>query len=408
MTDAEVWLKTTYPEMFHDWREAYLKPVKMEKEPISECRICQIRPNSGLHYGTFTCEADKQFLKRTFHDRLTYKICTLGCPPRFRGWCQYCRLRSSLLIGINLKMIRIGDKPRKGDKSPRAKSTKKYSRKDVMIKSEPNIKEEKFDPSPTTCEALGMEQGEKIYENYPVQQGFGTYYSPHKESAQGFRSYHPPGHLEGTGVQNQSSYTEMNPYSDQSQGFRSYTRPEQMHHGGFRSFSPEIYHDPNYFKMGRDSYYPYAGEMEGSKLNPEETNPTRPLHPTPLYQPEYIHNYWQHQHHQSFTGKWIHGLQSVSPTPSNEVSMFNNDQNAPLDLSSSSSSSSRPPSRPNSADCFSNRSSPRSRRLSDVGNSFNKMSVNSAVLQEALSLVQGTLSPGHLENISHVSDLLTE
>ena len=31
-----------------------------------------------------TCEADKQFLKRTFHERQAYKHCDLQCPPRFR------------------------------------------------------------------------------------------------------------------------------------------------------------------------------------------------------------------------------------------------------------------------------------------------------------------------------------
>lgn len=120
-TEAETWLQANYPELYTEWRSAYLRPCHKDFPPGSQCRICLIRPHSGLHYSIYTCEADKQFLKRTFHERQVYKICRLQCPPRFRGWCQYCRLQFSLNTGINLKMIRMGERLKKpGPKTPRA------------------------------------------------------------------------------------------------------------------------------------------------------------------------------------------------------------------------------------------------------------------------------------------------
>ena len=44
-----------------------------------------IRSNTGLHYGILACEADKQFLKRTFHEQQLYRKCPLACPPRTRS-----------------------------------------------------------------------------------------------------------------------------------------------------------------------------------------------------------------------------------------------------------------------------------------------------------------------------------
>ena len=54
------------------------------------------------------CEADKQFLKRTFHKGFKYAACSKsGCPPKPRGWCQRCRLAACLSTPLNLAMLRI-------------------------------------------------------------------------------------------------------------------------------------------------------------------------------------------------------------------------------------------------------------------------------------------------------------
>jgi len=78
------------------------------------CTMCKVKPSSGQHYGVKICEADKQFLKRTFHYQLKYPPCTKEgggvCPPRPRGWCQLCRLRTCLATPVNIAMIRVGDK----------------------------------------------------------------------------------------------------------------------------------------------------------------------------------------------------------------------------------------------------------------------------------------------------------
>ena len=75
---------------------------------ISRCLICNLREHTGPHYGVFMCEADKQFLKRTFHKGFKYAACSKsGCPPKPRGWCQRCRLAACLSTPLNLAMLRI-------------------------------------------------------------------------------------------------------------------------------------------------------------------------------------------------------------------------------------------------------------------------------------------------------------
>jgi len=128
-TDTENWLKVQYPELVDLWSNSYLNTVpRRDISTGEECLICHIRSNTGLHYGVYSCEADKQFLKRTFHEKQVYQICDLQCPPRFRGWCQYCRLKSSLLAGINLKMIRTTEKIKRNRSAsslePKLKRTK--------------------------------------------------------------------------------------------------------------------------------------------------------------------------------------------------------------------------------------------------------------------------------------------
>ena len=84
--------------------------VVMMMMVISRCLICNLREHTGPHYGVFMCEADKQFLKRTFHKGFKYAACSKsGCPPKPRGWCQRCRLAACLSTPLNLAMLRIAN-----------------------------------------------------------------------------------------------------------------------------------------------------------------------------------------------------------------------------------------------------------------------------------------------------------
>ena len=66
----ESWLYTTYPHLHAIWRQAVTSSDTTTFNLELSCTICKVKPSSGLHYGVKICEADKQFLKRTFHYQL--------------------------------------------------------------------------------------------------------------------------------------------------------------------------------------------------------------------------------------------------------------------------------------------------------------------------------------------------
>jgi len=306
-TEAETWLEVTYPELVEDWREAYLALLDPSEPAKKECRICSIRPNTGLHYGVHTCEADKQFLKRTFHERQAYKVCNLFCPPRLRGWCQYCRLRFSLRTGINLKMIRITKK------KPSKQRKQRVKQKSASPPVRPKI-------------------------------------SPGAEMYNPFRPY-----------------LDNDPDPDMKPASASVPFLEQL---------------PSYYN------------------------------PLAFYQQQLSVNYWnQIQSQMQVSGLSFCGPPAVR-VPNCEILSERSTspcQVVPLDLSwSSSSSSSQTPSRPSSAGSYCSRTSPSDSQAGEMATSFNKLSVNSAVLQEALSMVHSTLSPGRFQDLSSVSDVLSE
>ena len=112
---AEEWLRQTYPHLHAIWLQSFSNPDESSVMNLElTCMVCQIKPSSGLHYGVKMCEADKQFLKRTFHYQSVYPECGQGdatwCPPRPRGWCQSCRFRRCLSTPVTISMIRVGDK----------------------------------------------------------------------------------------------------------------------------------------------------------------------------------------------------------------------------------------------------------------------------------------------------------
>ena len=123
---AEEWLRQTYPHLHSVWLQTFanLEDFNVMDMQLT-CMVCQIKPSSGLHYGVKMCEADKQFLKRTFHYQIVYPRCgqegATVCPPRPRGWCQICRLRRCLSTPVTISMIRIGNK------SPPVKQPKKQA-----------------------------------------------------------------------------------------------------------------------------------------------------------------------------------------------------------------------------------------------------------------------------------------
>ena len=112
---AEEWLRETYPHLHAVWLQTFSNPEEFSVMNMQlTCMVCQIKPSSGLHYGVKMCEADKQFLKRTFHYQIAYPRCgqegASVCPPRPRGWCQICRLRRCLSTPVTISMIRVGNK----------------------------------------------------------------------------------------------------------------------------------------------------------------------------------------------------------------------------------------------------------------------------------------------------------
>jgi len=368
-TEAEVWLQGCYPELFDDWRSAYLKPANSGQtdQQSTECKICQIRPNTGHHYGVKTCEADKQFLKRTFHERQNYKVCTLQCPPRFRGWCQYCRLRSSLLTGINLKMIRIGERSKNESqsKSPKQKTKKK-----------PNIKVE-----------LAMDTE--------------------------------------SGADNATVDSRASSVDDVAAAAVSTAQPtegEPVHgHHDLLNTDWDILAEQQHAQLWPELYNPYRRGLEHEYKAP--TTDMIVYQPLAVYQRPFMYNYWPHYppyNIQDWSGKSGYAVpeplrpvspQALGPVPTELFERARTpSQELPLDLSSSSScsSSSRPSSRQSSSDSLHGRLSPSSSFLTtDIGSSFNKLSVNSAVLQDALNMVDGSLSPARFANISNLSEVLS-
>jgi len=383
-TDAEVWLQSCYPELFEDWRSAYLKPANSGQadQQTTECRICQIRPNTGHHYGVKTCEADKQFLKRTFHERQTYKVCTLQCPPRFRGWCQYCRLRSSLLTGINLKMIRIGDRSKK---EPRSKSPKQKSKKRLQIKVEPAAPK-------TESDAATDKDNNVSFDSWPPASSVDVVTNPNEDEP--VHGGHPH---------------DLPPTADWD--ILAEHQRAQLAKSQELQWPDVLYNNP------------YRRGLEHEYKAPPAPSDMIVYQPLAVYQRPFMYNYWPHYPPYSIQD-WSQNSGYAAPEHKPDISqpllgppppeLFERartpSQDLPLDLSSSSScsSSSRPSSRLSSSDSLHGRVSPSSSFLTtDIGSSFNKLSVNSAVLQDALNMVDGSLSPARLANISNLSEVLS-
>ncbi len=53
--EAEAWLEGAYPQLYGQWRQAYLKPAARQQDQAGDlCRICYIRQVTQLAVGTIT------------------------------------------------------------------------------------------------------------------------------------------------------------------------------------------------------------------------------------------------------------------------------------------------------------------------------------------------------------------
>jgi len=68
---AEAWLHATYPHLHAIWKQA-IANNDTTVNTDNFCTICKVKPSLAVHYGVKICEADKQFLKRTFHYQLVF------------------------------------------------------------------------------------------------------------------------------------------------------------------------------------------------------------------------------------------------------------------------------------------------------------------------------------------------
>merc|ERR1719222_25623 len=177
ISPAELWLSSTYPSLADSWRRAcqraggtkqhgeaallpgldWTKPLKargkLERVGVDiTCTICKLKEHTGPHYGVYMCEADKQFLKRTFHKGFKYATCSRkGCPPKSRGWCKACRLAACLSTPINLAMLRIttnSNPPNILDQNPKSSKGKEPPSQSPLKPSDQALESELISETP--------------------------------------------------------------------------------------------------------------------------------------------------------------------------------------------------------------------------------------------------------------------
>eukprot|EP00092_Neocalanus_flemingeri_P023833 GFUD01025858.1.p1 GENE.GFUD01025858.1~~GFUD01025858.1.p1 ORF type:complete len:374 (-),score=72.16 GFUD01025858.1:8-1129(-) len=353
---AEAWLHATYPHLHAVWTQAIANrdfSITFNNILRNICTICNVKPISGTHYGVKICEADKQFLKRTFHYQIVYSPCTKEgegvCPPRPRGWCQMCRLRFCMATPIKISMMRIGDKAAGGGKKSSAK---------------PNKPPESFSFQMT------------------IQQPKQEFAFPENYSLSDWPLAFPP------------------PSSVQFPPFTT---------------TPSFYDIPSFYRtpsptLEEHSSLPsfYAEQKPCHKSDPKVSQDCTPLDLSVKPRPSQNTEQW-------FTDELIFTdcptkllvlppreepldlttASSASNSPTK--SLFSKPSLFGLDISRSSMS------RPSSADGRI-RSTPSPVLEASYG--LNKLSVNSTVLGDALALIQANISESSLANLSSVSDIL--
>jgi len=412
-TGAEQWLQETYPHLYPIWADAVSNTEQQQLINMElACNICRIKPSSGLHYGVKMCEADKQFLKRTFHYQIIYTPCAQGgngvCPPRPRGWCQICRLRRCLSTPVMIGMIRVGNKSLKSRSSNSSPAPHTGTEPLFTIKVEQNQAVEtqtlpllaSHRASPQSYEELleAKEHNFIHYETAPVQHSVSSVYK--REVTPSF------------------SYNEEFVYSSRLKS--------ELQYGDYISRVNDATNHYNPYpttSIHPTSLHPSlnGGIFQNSINSVSEAVEDQPLDlslKTGLGMRKWKEAEWYEQE----------PLEASAEFPSGIVYV---DYEEPLDLSPLSNhtdpyeatdySLSRDPSRPSSTDSgyYPNLRTPSptlessrldgSQGISRLSVSINKLSVNSALLGDALSRIQANISmTSSLVNLSSVSDILSE
>jgi len=156
-SEPETWLSVAYPTIYSIWRQVISSNTTTTLNMQLTCAICKVKSSSGQHYGVKMCEADKQFLKRSFHQRLQYPPCInegsgTVCPPRPRGWCQICRLQTCLANPVNITMIRVGEKVKKSKKETKTREAAAYPTTNVSLDLNQQFQASKYYSSPDVKE----------------------------------------------------------------------------------------------------------------------------------------------------------------------------------------------------------------------------------------------------------------
>jgi len=353
-TGAEEWLQVNYPHLYTIWMQSLTSQDDQSMMNLElPCKVCRLKPSTGIHYGVKMCEADKQFLKRTFHHQMIYSPCPQEgygvCPPRPRGWCQMCRLRRCLSTPVAISMIRVGNKV------PKTRQTQSMSLPLFTITVEnppslPQIKEDHFSRSSTQH----YEDRFKLSSLQPVieEQTVDLSSSPSQYFQERLKY-----HLQQIN-QSQDNYRLTYPYvlSD----YRSSTK-----YNIIKTESLDEKYDDGPLDLRIQSR-----KQLGKDWFDEESS------------------FAQSQLHTNYV------LLDDQPLDLSPLS-HHTDQLEATDLS-----------RPSSVDCHQRRTpSP----ILDASHCMNKLSVNSTLLGDALSRIQGNISMSNsLVNLSSISDILSE
>jgi len=410
-TGAEQWLQETYPHLYPIWADAVSNTEQQQLINMElACNICRIKPSSGLHYGVKMCEADKQFLKRTFHYQIIYTPCAQGgngvCPPRPRGWCQICRLRRCLSTPVMIGMIRVGNKSlksRSSNSSPAPHNEPLFTIKveqnqAVETQTLPLLASHRASPQ-SYEELLGAKEHNFIhYETAPVQHSVSSVYK--REVTPSF-SYNEE-FVYSSRLKSELQYGDyISRVNDATIPYNSYPTT---------SIQPTSLHQSMNGSIFQNSINSVSDAVEDQPLDLSLK--------TGLGMRKWKEAEWYEQE----------PLEASAEFPSGIVYV---DYEEPLDLSPLSNhtdpyeatdySLSRDPSRPSSTDSgyYPNLRTPSptlessrldgSQGISRLSVSINKLSVNSALLGDALSRIQANISmTSSLVNLSSVSDILSE
>jgi len=404
---AEEWLRQTYPHLHAAWLQTFsnLQNFNVMNMQLT-CMVCQTKPSSGLHYGVKMCEADKQFLKRTFHYQIVYPECGKEgeCPPRPRGWCQICRLGRCLSTPVTISMIRIGNK------SLPVKQTKKEAAPLFTIKVEVPSPQEPLQPSIMSkeempCQPLDLriprkrEEAELLSHEYsvppidlPIQNVLNNYDEPVDLSSPSFNK----DQVGAPDISRDSGYGKTpSPILDTIQALNT---PPSFH-------TDQVEATDILIPSSRHSSYgrppsPILDTIQALNTPPSSLTPIldaiQLLTTPPSYHKDQVESgdILGPSHRDSSYGRSLSPILDAIQALNNPPS-FLTDQVESTDLSGFSSRDS------------SYRRTPSS--ILDASQTLNKLTLNSAVLGEALSRIHGNISMlDSLLELSSISDILSE